>query len=351
MNEDRLYTRVGAGMMAVIALAIVGVSVLGDVSWHKKVRVKVRFSHVGGLKEGADVQVAGRAIGVIDSIEFANAGGIVAHAVIEARYAHMAPINGEWFINAKGIVGERYLEVGPPADRGAWERPVQTGDEVRGIDPPELDRLAAISLSNITTMRALARDILPEARRLGRELDQLAKLLDEIQPEPGAFSRAYDAQVALVDEARASSEFWSNAGASLDDARATGRRGSALLDSAAAEVAAIRVRVDLLREEIERIRGAFGSGRFDKFQRAFDDAEVVLAKAEAAMKVASDMARMIELGQGTIGGFAQDHEIRDAAKQMQRTIKRTGWEVLGHPDMRDGFVPRGAKRGAKRRPR
>ena len=350
MDEDRLYTRVGAGVIALLLLAVAAVSALGDVSLHEKVRVKVFFSHVGGLKEGADVQVAGRVIGEIKAIEFANTGGIVAHAVIEQRYAHMAPINGDWFVNSKGIIGERYLEVGPPADGGEWARTVQDGDELQGITPPELDRLAAISLSNITTMRVLAREILPEARQLARELDNMAKILDDLQPKPGAFKRSYDAQVLLVDEAKKSGEYWGNTGVAMDNVRATQRKASALLARAGDEIGRVRARMDILEREIQRVRGAVDPARLEQFQVAIDESRRAMKKAEEGMRVAAELTQMIELGQGTIGGFAQDHEIRDAAKQMQRTIKRTGWEILGHPDMRNGFAPKGAKRGAKRRP-
>ena len=148
-------------------------------------------------------------------------GGAVLHLRIEERYADRCPVNGDWFENSKGIFGERYLEIGPPPDGAAWERAVADGDSIRGIDPPRLDRLAAMSVRNLTTWKMLTADLAPEWRALTAALDETDRILADIQPGPGQLLSSYSSGSALVEEAKATAAFWGDTGTSTDARAAT----------------------------------------------------------------------------------------------------------------------------------
>ena len=346
MTEEKLATRVGAGMLLAFAAGAAFLLTVEDCSLRSRVSVTVFFSHVGGLKEGADVQVGGRTIGEIVSIELApdgkyspqtplgGDGGVVIHARIERRYASMTSVNGEWFVNSKGIFGERYLEIGPPAGGAAPGRAVEDGDEIRGVDPARLDRLAAISVQNISTMRALMRELAPEIAALGLALDEITATLEAVQPTPGAFARSYAAQLGLVDEVRTSMTFWDGTGTTVEEVGTLVARSSTVLAMARGEVAALRVRLDALVAEVDRVRTRLDPTRLARFDAAIAESRALLARTEAVLATSQQLLRIVELGQGTIGGFANDHELRDFAKAMSKIIKRQGWELLGHPDMR-----------------
>jgi ABC-type transporter Mla subunit MlaD len=333
--EDKLAMRVGAAMLIGIALAITFVLIVDDIGLRRRVGVRVQMSHNGGLKEGADVQIAGRIVGEIHSIELANRGGVILHTRVEKRYAHMAPVNGEWFVNSKGIFAERYLEIGPPAGEAPWDRTIEDGDEVRGVDAARLDRITAISMGNFNKMRALLDEVEPELDQLRAALDETSRLLDEIQPGPGRFAQVYATQVALVDEVGATTEFWRNTGVKTDDAKALADGSRNVMTRARGQVAALRTRIELLQSELNRIGDRLDPERFAQFERAYDEGRDALDKLEAGLAVTEEIANLVETGQGTIGGFLHDHELRDFAKRLQRIIKRQGWEVVGHPSNRD----------------
>jgi ABC-type transporter Mla subunit MlaD len=334
-SEERLAVRVGAGMMVAIALGVAWLLVIGDISLRRHVGVRVTLSHVGGLHEGAAVQTAGRVIGEIRAIELAREGGVVLHAQIEQRYASMCPTNGDWFVNSKGIFGERYLEVGPPHGDVDWARTIRDGDEITGIDPPQLDRLAAMSMRNITTMRMVTDELMPEARELGRALDDTSRILDEIEPNPGRFAQSYAAGKALVGESRESIAFWEDTGTSVDDITALADKTRATLSRAGDQIGDLRARVELVAARVDGVRDKLDPDRLANFERALAESRDVLARMEAGFAVVEEMAAIVESGQGTIGGFMNDIELRDFAKRMQRIIKRQGWEVIGHPKNRD----------------
>jgi len=333
-SEDKLALRVGAGMLVAIALGVAFLVVVDDCSLRRRVSVRVTMSHVGGLQEGAEVHIAGRVVGEIVSIELAHEGGVVLHTRIQRRYAHMAPINGEWFINSKGIFAERYLEIGPPADEAPWERTIRDGDVIRGVDAARMDRLTAISMRNISTIRQLTSELEPEMDELTAALDETARLLDEIQPGPGRFAQMYRTQVALIDEVEATADFWRDTGTSVDEVTGLADRSRDVIGRARTQVTSLRTRLELLDSELRRIRDQIDTDRFAQFERAFAQSREALEKIEAGLAVTEELAALVEQGQGTIGGFMHDHELRDFAKRIQRIIKRQGWDVIGHPSNR-----------------
>jgi len=333
-GEDKLALRVGAGMLVAIALITAFLLVVDDFSLRSRVAVEVELSHVGGLREGADIHIAGRVVGEIASIELANRDGVILHARIQRRYAHMAPINGDWFVNSKGIFAERYLEIGPPADGAIWQRTVRDGDRIRGVDPARLDRLRTISMRNITAMRVLTRELEPEITALTAALDETEQLLDDIEPGPGRFAQMYQTQLGFVEEVNATTEFWRNTGVSADQAANLAERSRTVMTRARGQIGVLRTRIDTLDAELQRIGGQLDGARFAQFERAFEQGRDALAKLETGLAVAEELATLVERGQGTIGGLLHDHELRDFAKRVQRIIKRQGWEIIGHPSNR-----------------
>src|SRR5207302_9632041 len=71
--SELLAARVGAVSLAVLGAAIVFfVFVYSRIEWGVRDRVRVYFHRTGGLREGAPLVVAGRAIGHIESIALAT---------------------------------------------------------------------------------------------------------------------------------------------------------------------------------------------------------------------------------------------------------------------------------------
>ncbi|RMH39273.1 MAG: MCE family protein [Deltaproteobacteria bacterium] len=331
-GDERRAVRVGAAVLVAIAVAIAWVLLSDDLRLRRTVRVSVVLSHVGGLRAGAAVQVAGAQIGDVERIAM-RGQAVVAHVRIERRYAGRCPINGEWFVGSKGVFGERYLEVGPPARGAAPGRPVRDGDVVHAVDPPQFDRLAAVSAGNLAAARALARDVAPEWAQLTAALADAERTWSTVRPEPADALRAVSAGGGLFAELGASRQFWSDAGASAGDLEAVAGRARVAMAAARARIAALREQMDALADGAARARTRVAPARWAAFDRAYRDARAVATRAEATLARAEQLAAFVASGQGTLGGLLADHELRDVAKQLQRIIKRQTWEVVGHPDM------------------
>jgi phospholipid/cholesterol/gamma-HCH transport system substrate-binding protein len=331
VHEDVLALRAGAGIIAGLIAATAFV-LFGRVDLAPTIGIEVRLGHLGGLAEGAPVQSAGRIIGHVDAISLDRASSdALVRVRIERDYAARAVVNGTYFVNAKGVLGERYLEVGPPDGGAPRDRPVRDGDQVRGVDPPQLDRLAAVGLSNITAMRALARELLPEARALARALDATARTLAAAEPYPGAWQRSWRAQRALYAELGAWRATAAAAPLELAELARLARRSAAVLDAAGLAVDGLRQRVERLDTELERVRTRLPPARLARFERALDQLRTLLNRTEAVRHDAVGMIAWVDSGRGSLGGFLTDRELRDIGKTLGKILKRRGWEVLGRP--------------------
>ncbi|MBZ0238581.1 MAG: MlaD family protein, partial [Deltaproteobacteria bacterium] len=220
-GDQRAQQRVGAIMMGVIlAGAVFVVAVLPRLDLAGGVRVRVTFGHSGALKEGAPLIVAGRIAGKVESIALAEGGGSVVTVRVDNDYRHMVPVDGDFFISSKGVLSDRYLEVGPPP--GATRepgRPVKEGDELRGKDPPSLDRALQRTWDNLEKSRAFLEAVDPELQALRAALAKLSTTIEEVEPSPGAYAKLGVELATLWREARELSRTLEDAGATPAELR------------------------------------------------------------------------------------------------------------------------------------
>lgn len=352
VNDDRLATRVGGGVIAIVIVA--AALVVGAEGLHLRAQIhfQVFFEQPGALTAGADVQAAGTVIGEVENIRLVPAshatsedhplhpnGGIVADVRIEKRYAYMAPHRADYFVSAKGIFGERYLEIGAPMGRETQTelspdglgRSVREGDSIRGIDPPSMDRVLLRSYSNLVTSRLFLSAVEPHWRRLVRELDALSHTLEEIEPSPGAYERLGDSISVLSDRVDTARATWKASGLEIDDFRSLSANARSTFDRVDRNLADLEQRLDVVSANIDRLRGAVPEDLAAQFRVATDKTRNSVEKLRRIASTARELAAIIDRGEGNLGGLLHDPEFADNAKEIGKIIKRKPWTVVGHP--------------------
>ncbi|MCA9680089.1 MAG: MCE family protein [Kofleriaceae bacterium] len=346
-SDGKLGVRVGAVTLVLLVLGVAYVVLLrGKLFLGPSVDVELYFAHVGSLKEGAPVMVAGRAVGKITAIRLvprdlagddhllADTGGAVAILRIDARRRGMVPINGEFFVSSRGLLSERYVEVGAPADGAPPGRPVADGDQVRGIDPPSMDRVLTNTWNNLTVARAFLSEVQPEGEAFFAALRELGATLDAIEPGPDAYAALADRAAALAAEARTT--YLTLQAGGLDGDRIAGllARSRQTVAQLGTTAAMLRGRLDLLQGDLDRLRDridAAAPGLRRKLDRALDAGRGALAKLEVLSAKVDDLLGIIARGEGTIGRIQHDPEFPEDAKELGKILKRTPWRVIGHP--------------------
>jgi phospholipid/cholesterol/gamma-HCH transport system substrate-binding protein len=357
-QDERLTRRVGAVTLVLLAAGIAfAIFIAPRIEWGRHIRVRVYFVHTGGLREGAPVVVAGRSIGRIESIARAPHGapgplggdeGVVVTAAISARMASRLPRDGDFFVASRGTLSERYLEIGPgsaahPAGAAAATvtatvtapaPPLAEGDELRGRDPPTLDRVLQRTWHNLTVARDFGRAIRPELDLLRQRLAELGETIDAIAEDAGGAGAIVADVLALRVEARALREvgLGGDRGLAQLDAviagtRALIARARGALDALDPAASAASAGAAALRATLAR-RGPSIAARFGlaiaRARAAMDQLDPLLAKV-------AELRGRLERGEGSLGRLMRDPEFPEDAKELGKILKRQPWKIIDRP--------------------
>ncbi|MBK9031640.1 MAG: MCE family protein [Myxococcales bacterium] len=345
-GEPRAQLAVGTAALALIALAVVFVlAIWPRLSFGGGDRVEVAFAHVGSLREGAPLIVAGAAIGRIDHITLVAPGGVAPDhplaatggAVVVVRLTPASrrrwAANAEVFISSKGFLSSRYLELGPPPAGAAPAAPIAAGAMVRGVDPPLIDRALQRTWDNLMTSRRFLDDVRPEFDRLRTELTALAATLEAAEPEPGALAALGGRIRAVVTEARTLGATLEDAGADPAALGALADRAEAALGRMRTQIAALRAAADQLLAEVARVRGQLATAApaaLARIRGLLDDVDHQLARAQALMASTRALLAVLARGEGSLARLGSDPEFPEDAKELGRILKRTPWRIIGH---------------------
>jgi ABC-type transporter Mla subunit MlaD len=347
VHDERLTRRVGT--VVLLALLCLIVLLVGMQRWSLRGSfvATVYFEHVGPLREGAEVQVAGRIIGKVLSISLvparlasapghplAGRDGVAARIRLQERFAYMAPLDGTYFISAKGVLGERFVEIGAPLDNGPRERALRAGDEVRGVDAPHLDRTLWRSYLSLLIAQSFLSEIAPEVSKLMRVIHELTITLEQLDAGPPV--RALAASLGeLRDQARATLVPWEGQELTWSDLVAVTERARLTLERTQALMAEVRARATVATDTLARIERQIPADLGARVAATLDTLERALERTESTMATLRELVAMIERGQGTVGALLHDPELFDDAKALGKMLKNNPWRVVAPPPAED----------------
>lgn len=120
------------------ALAVVFAYWLGAFGLGKTHELQLRYRFAGGLDQGSPVRLGGIRVGRVSDVKFVDdpEANIQVTLKISPPAFRQITRDSEFYINLAGLIGERYVEVVSGSGM-----PVESGDRLRGIDPPRIDQL------------------------------------------------------------------------------------------------------------------------------------------------------------------------------------------------------------------
>ena len=318
VHDERLGRRVGVVVLVVTAAVVVFVATVRDRLRTSGVEIAIRFGGPTGLREGAAVRLAGRDVGEVTAVSLAPGdGGVLVLAELDPAWAARIPKNAEIFVGARSLLAPRYLEIAPP--RAAPERGFAERDVVRGVDPPDLDRILQRVWDNLTELRGFQGAIAPGAERLDAALARLSWILDRVAPDLAptvdALRGAADEIVALAGELDGLDPRL------LDRARATVARVEAAITDLRARAARLAAAIAVVRDRLPADLVARVELAVAAIDRATAGATTLAAEARGLLADATT-------GAGTLAAFARDLELFDDLKAVVKQMKRRPWRVV-----------------------
>ena len=342
VHDDRLSVRVGAAVLGVTAAAILFVATVLDRLEPRGIRVRVYFSQVSAIEEGARVKVAGRVVGVLTSIALVppqevgpghpleGTGGIAATLRVDADWARRIPINGEFFITSPGAFAPRYLEIGPPRGQAAG-RSLIDGDQVRGVDPPSLDGVLQRAWSMLEDVRRFSASIAPPVARMRDALGRLGATLGAVELHPGDVAALQTSLGAAIDDAVALIDRVGDGRVTAADVGRLLGQVATVADQMAATADDLEGRVEILRGAVRRAGAAVPPDLQRRIDRVTADVTAALAEVGAVTRDLRALIDELSLARGTIGALASDFELTDDVKELTKMLKRQPWRVMSPP--------------------
>lgn len=328
MIDERLNLRVGAVTLVLLLGAVSALLGLGGFGLGDSISIEVAFGHAGALRAGADVQIAGRVVGEVDSISLTRDGAVAAVSV-ETEYAGQVPRNAEIFVASKGVIGKRYIELGPPPVGIEPGPPIAAGDRLRGIDPIRLEQVILRSIDNTARFRDLLLDAAPAARQLADELARLGETLDLVEETPGRYRKLGESADRVATSLANTRELLDRSGVLSGRLGATVERSGAVFESVGAELDALGREIDRLTADLARLQRVASTRSLAALGVALDQARALSGKVAATMSSAREIWARIDRGQGTVGALLNDPEFINEAKKLGKIIKRQPWRLFG----------------------
>lgn len=144
-------TKVGILFFLTFALVVSFAYILGAFNpFSSQHTLNVMYNFAGGIEVGSPVRVMGIKAGKVEKIIFhpemkmPDGEEVKLNIKISISKSAWSSIrkDSRFYINLAGIIGEKYIEISP----GSLDSPqMQSGDTIRGEDPPRIDQLLSQS--------------------------------------------------------------------------------------------------------------------------------------------------------------------------------------------------------------
>jgi ABC-type transporter Mla subunit MlaD len=318
---------VGALLALLIGAVIAAALVLSGRSLGSGITISVELARTGALRVGDKLRLAGRAIGEVRDATSAPGGSVLLRVFVEAEDVASVRTDSELFVSTPSALGQASLEVGPPRVPQGSSRPVADGERLRGVDPPDLDRLFEHVDQNLRQIRALLVDQRPEIDELLHAGASFMTSLRAIPDGMGAIQRIGEQTGSALDSGRAVLAVLRDAGGFARARSAVEGLGSSLggaspqLARIGRELDDVSARVEMLRGMLHDLRVTRAIDGFASLRRAVTLVEQIIRDGEALQ------ARVLR-GEGTIGAFLNDRELFDDLHETHRLIKQQPLKLL-----------------------
>ncbi|MBP1709254.1 MAG: Mce-related protein [Deltaproteobacteria bacterium] len=120
-----LFMIIGITCLTYLSIKLGRMEIIGD----KGYKLYAEFSEIGGLKNGASVEIAGVEVGRVKNISLSDY-----QAKIELQIKSGVKIQEDSIaaVKTKGLLGEKYIQISPGGD----EKIIPPGGRIRETQPP-----------------------------------------------------------------------------------------------------------------------------------------------------------------------------------------------------------------------
>jgi len=337
MIDERLNRIVGLLVLPVLLAGLLAVLAVGRRPLRPVIRVQVEFDQVTMLKVGDQVRIGPVVVGRVEHLSLSHrvmngkpTPRVRAHIYVERRFQRHVLRNSKFFVSSLSLIGERHLEIATPDD--APGAPVQNGEVLMGEPPSLMDRFLTLGWQSMQAMNEFSDAVKPHWDRLRPYLGRLEDNARLIEDYGKRFQRLGERAEPVAKQVRA---LYRDLADSTDDFKAFSRVGKSLEklgQRLRLGVKPLAARAESVADEFRALRRLWDT-RFPPAERELRArAESLRQRVEATRVALQRISTQIDRGEGTVGAFMKDREIRDDFKVSGRIIRQKIWRTLARPD-------------------
>jgi phospholipid/cholesterol/gamma-HCH transport system substrate-binding protein len=185
MRTRRSETRVGLLVLAALIISALALFLVGEEGnlFAAKNRYYILFGTVGGLHEGAPVQLNGVKVGTVERIvlpEDAGAEMLEVHISVDRRYASRVRQDSMAKIRTMGLLGDKYVDLKSGSRKAAQ---IEPGGQIPAAAVTDVDRLIASGEDVVENVVAISHSLNNILDRMDRGEGLLGTLTSD--PETG----------------------------------------------------------------------------------------------------------------------------------------------------------------------
>jgi phospholipid/cholesterol/gamma-HCH transport system substrate-binding protein len=288
-QKQLTWAQLRVGVLVIVSLTVFAVAIFfisGQVGFlTRRYTLKAYFSDAGGLREGAEVQLAGIAVGNVNRIRISphpEAGRAVEVLMrITRTYQGQIRADSAATLETTGLLGDRHVDI---TLGGPGQSPLPDGGVLKSREEPDIKKIVQNTNDVISNLRVLSAKLNEVAAQIQSSRGSLGKLIydqsfyNRLNETAGGVQRL----VAQVEKGQGT------LGKFLSD-ETLYQRTSATID-----------RLSQVAEEIQHGNGSLA--KFISDPSIYDHVNQAVAQANALIE-------NVNKGQGTLGKLATDPQL------------------------------------------
>jgi len=367
-RKSLTFSKLRVGIFVLLGLAVLGFLILNSSGefnpFEKKMHLKARFAAADGLREGAEVQLAGVRIGKVEKVEFLPPNSPEDFKV-EAIMAVDAELNGEpiserirtdsnaQLVATSLLANDKTINISPGTAKGSPVGENAVLDSGVAISINQLTQTGNDLLQQINKLSIPANEILNRANRgegtlgqilndesLYRNLDatvnEMQATLDKVNRGQGTAGRLvndprlYDSlnrSVAQLEQITTDIKAGrGSAGKFVTDDALYNETRAAIIDlrTSAAKINSIADDFKLISADLSAGRGSFG--KLLKDEQLYNDARDTLAKFNSTATKIDSILTDAKAGKGTLGKLVTDETLFNNINQTASNFNQLSSE-------------------------
>ncbi|MBN2803550.1 MAG: MCE family protein [Deltaproteobacteria bacterium] len=341
-DEKNLEIKVGGMILAALAVLVIFILIVSDISFQSEKEMTIYFQNPGGLAPGVSVKVAGRKVGKVTEMTYVGQDGPLnpvtgRQSLVKVKFeiyndAYLSLREDvHFYITSKGVLGDPFLEVDP----GSSSKPIGSKAVLFGTDPPRLDLFLADAAELVKSLNRLLVTNADNLDNLIKGSSNIVAAVDALVSDDGnkdgnsaRFARIMDNIEQLTVDSQVLLKNVNDKYVDNPDIEKSIKNMRSISTKLDRDIGPLLAEINSTMKMLNRVGDSIGPKEKEAIQNSLASLSVIAKKADNTVGKIDKIVDRVYKGEGTAGQLLADEEIYDDLKQLIRDLKQHPWKLI-----------------------